>query len=49
MNYETMMKIELNGGYQWHEQGDIRLLKDIHAYKPKSLLDRIIDWVRNTK
>jgi len=43
---ETLTTLERNGGYQWHEQGDCRLLNDILAYKPKSLLDRIIDWVR---
>jgi len=46
MKYETMVELERNGGYQWHEEGDCRLLNDIQAYKPKSLLDRIIGWLR---
>lgn len=43
---ETLEVLERNGGFQWHEQGDCRLLKDILAYKPKILLDRIIAWLR---
>ena len=43
---ETLNMLERNGGFQWHEQGDCRLLKDILQHKPKSLLDRLREWLR---
>ena len=43
---DTLIQLERNGGYTWHNQGDCsRLLVDIIQHKPRGLFERLLDWI----
>ena len=45
MEEETLTQIERNGGYDWHEAGDMRLLEAIKNHK-LSLWSKFLIWIR---
>ena len=45
MEEEILIQLERNGGYDWHEAGDIRLLEAIINHK-LSLWSKFLIWIR---
>ena len=45
MEEETLIQLECNGGHDWHEAGDMRLLEAIKNHK-LSLWSKFLIWIR---